>query len=98
MLCVTGALQWFWYSGSWSCFIYRNKTHQLNRASCNQVQHPEKLELERAKVIMKQIFLFPFMWKSAEFQDLNRKRYAFLEIIQKSSTDVHCHRRNILDA
>lgn len=64
----------------------------------NQVQHPEKLELERAKVIMKQIFLFPFMWKSAEFQDLNRKKYAFLEIIQKSSTDVHCHRRNILDA
>lgn len=73
--------------------IYRNKTHQLN-----QVQHPEKLESERAKVIMKQIFLFPFMWKSAEFQDLNRKKYAFLEIIQKSSTDVHCHRRNILDA
>lgn len=72
--------------------------HQLNRASCNQVQDSEKLESERAKVIMKQIFLFPFVWKSAEFQGLKRKKYAFLEITQKSSTDVQCHRRNILDA
>lgn len=75
-------------------FSEENTLWKEPSAAKSSSEHPES---ETAKEIMNKILVFPFMWNSAEFQDLNSKSYNLQENIQLSLRDFHSRKRPILD-